>query len=425
MLRRLLLNEFFECIEYLKMPGFHRIIEAWTEKYKSLGHLGGKVKLEDLSLLEQERLGLLLGLDLSCGYLYITYSDFYKRFQKTRFEGVDFLEVLKGLQSSPIYTNQELREIKNQKEYVFKKNLFQRYINTKAYLWLKYYFREEHLVNRYIHSQYDDYLKLLSYVCDAVNHLPVYQHQYILLPVFSQKITKDPHYFDNEFAKEVLLKAITFSLNINIEKRTIEAINDILYQAGLLRDDLSNNCYICHIRPISDISGWKGFYENYEPWNMNLCNLMNIDSVFIKMPIYIVENPAVFRSLVSYIQNNDLNVGLICSNGQINLCTYMLLDKLVESGSQLFYAGDYDPEGLLIADKLKQRYSTQLCLWCYSVDFFKKIKIVQSEISSKRLQILEHIKDSQLNKIVSYMVENYCFGYQEGLIDVCQNNIQE
>lgn len=407
-----------ECIEYFQKPGFQRMMNAWIIKYKSLGHLGGKIKLDNLSSLEQETLGLFLGLDLSCGYLHITYSEFYKRFQKTRFEGTDFLEVLKSLQSSPIYTRQELQEIKFHTEKAFKESLLQKYIDTKAYSWLEFYFDEERLVNRYIQIQGERYLEVLSYVCDAINHLPVYQNQYILLPVFSQEITKDPHYFDNDFSKEILLKAISFSLDINTKERTIETTHDILYQAGLLRDDLSNNCYICHIKPLMDISGWAGFYDSYEPWNMNLYNLMKVHSLFVKMPIYIVENPSVFRSLVHHIQEKQLQVGLICSNGQINLCTYMLLDKLVESQCQLYYAGDYDPEGLLIADKLKQRYNYKLQLWCYDIDYFNKIKITQNDISPKRLQILEHIQHPRLKDISSYMINHSCFGYQEGLIDV-------
>ena len=33
-----------DCIEYFQEPGFQRMIKAWIEKYKSFGHLGGKIK---------------------------------------------------------------------------------------------------------------------------------------------------------------------------------------------------------------------------------------------------------------------------------------------------------------------------------------------------------------------------------------------
>ena len=101
-----------ECVHYLNQPEFMRFIDAWTEKYQSLGHLGGKIQLDNLSLQEQTALGLFLGLDLSCGYLHITYHQFQKQFMKTKFEGVEFIEVLKRIQALPIYTHQEVKEEK-------------------------------------------------------------------------------------------------------------------------------------------------------------------------------------------------------------------------------------------------------------------------------------------------------------------------
>lgn len=414
-----------ECIEYFKQPGFQRMIELWIDKYASLGHLGGKIKLENLSILEQETLGLFLGNDLSCGYLYITYSQFNKQFQKTKFEGIDFLEVLNNIKSSPILTHQELKDRKLQIEIDFKNQLLSQYQDTRSYSWLSDYFDNDRLVNKFIHNQEIDFYQILDHVCQAINDLPVFHHQYVLLPVFSQQITKDPHYFDNDLTKELLLKGIEFILNLEIKERTVENINEVFYQGGLLRDDLSNNCYICHIRPITKISGWYGFYEDHEPWNMNLYNLMKVDSLFEKQSIYIVENPSVFRCLVTFIQEYHFNVGLICSNGQINLCTYMLFDKLIESGCRLYYAGDYDPEGLLIADKLKQKYLDSLCLWCYDIKYFDKISKMQENISPKRIQILKHIQDRKLQMISSYIIEHSCFGYQEGLIEEYKRNMRK
>ena len=42
-------------------------------------------------------------------------------------------------------------------------------------------------------------------------------------------------------------------------------------------------------------------------------------------------------------------------NGQLRFSAFVLLDQLSRT-SDLFYSGDHDPEGLLIAQKLKLRY---------------------------------------------------------------------
>lgn len=412
-----------ECLDYFKNPGLKRLIDAWIKKYQSLGYLGGTIQLNSLSKQEKEAMGLLLGIDLSAGILKITYKQFNKKLQETKFEGVDFLEVIKSLQSSPIYTNQEKRNFKNQKIENFKQQFLQKYDHTNAYFWLKDYLYKDSSSHKYIQNQTVYFQEVLENVCEALNHLPVFYHKYEFLSVFAQAITKDPHYFDSHLPKELLIKGIEYNFNNNKNPRTVEAINELLYQSGILKDDISNNCYICHIKPVKPISGWYGFYKYYEPWNMNLYNLMQVDCLFHCSCIYIVENPSVFRLLVNHIKEQQIDVGLICSNGQINLCTYMLLDKLQKSGCQLYYAGDYDPEGLLIADKLKKKYP-QLHLWCYKTEYLDFIAKQQENISSKRIQLLQHIQNEKLQEIAHHILEISAFGYQEGLVSVYIKNMR-
>ena len=101
----------------------------------------------------------------------------------------------------------------------------------------------------------------------------------------------------------------------------------------------------------------------------------------------------------------------------------MLLDKLQKSGCQLYYAGDYDPEGLLIADKLKKKYP-QLHLWCYKIEYLDFIAKQQKNISSKRIQLLQHIEDKKLQEIAHHILEISAFGYLEGLVSVYIKNIR-
>ncbi len=409
-----------ECIQYFKDKVFQRFIQTWTAKYQSLGHLGGKIVLDNLSFDEQEALGLLLGLDLSNGTLSLTYSQFMKSWSQTKFGEIDFLDVLKQLQHQPLYSNIELKAIKQQTQVQFKENILNIYKNTIAYDWLAYYLENDHLVNKQILDNLD-YHQSLSYVCDALNHLPTLNDQYVSLALFSQNITKNPHYFDEGNAKELLLKGIEYIYHRNYD-RSVEGINETLYCVGIYKDDLSNYCYICHIQPIIIHPAWQAFYDLYEPWNVNLYNILHIDGCFPKMPIFILENPSVFRNLCDYIKEHHLNIGLICSNGQLNFSTYLLLDKLVESDCTLYYAGDFDPEGLLIADKLKQRY-VNLHLWCYDENYLYHYGIKQDKISSKRQKILLHIQNPTLKNISQKILETHLFAYQEGFIEEYQKSL--
>lgn len=415
------MNNLEECLSYFRQPVFYRFIKAWIEKYKRLGHLGGKIVLENLTEEEQMAYGLLLGEDLSIGRLSLTYQQFLKKWHQTKFEELDFLEILQQLQTSPLYTHQQLRERKKSREESFKTKILEKYDQTYAGEWAQYYWKQERQLSKYIHS-YHNFDMIFERVCHALNHLPIYEKRWELLAVFAQIQTKDPHFFDQDLPRELLLKGIEYMLGAVEQERSVESVNEILYRAGLLRDDLSNQCYICHIQPLEYKKSWHGFYECYEPWNMNMYNLMKVDSLFEKKKIYIVENPSVFRTLVIFSQQHQLDVGFICSNGQMNLCTYLLIEKLLVSQCELYYAGDYDPEGLMIADKLKQKYP-DIHLWGYCQEYLEMIAIQQSNTSIKRIQILKNIQNEKLKDIAQKILKTQSFGYQEGLLSYYQHDL--
>lgn len=47
---------------------------------------------------------------------------------------------------------------------------------------------------------------------------------------------------------------------------------------------------------------------------------------------------------------------LVALAGPLRLACLMLLDGLVKGGAVIYYSGDFDPEGLQMAQKLIQRY---------------------------------------------------------------------
>ena len=56
-------------------------------------------------------------------------------------------------------------------------------------------------------------------------------------------------------------------------------------------------------------------------------------------------------------RTNDVGKAYMCMNGQPRLAGLMVLDLLAKSGTEVYYSGDLDPEGILIAQKLSQYYS--------------------------------------------------------------------
>ena len=100
---------------------------------------------------------------------------------------------------------------------------------------------------------------------------------------------------------------------------------------------------------------------------LTLYTLSRLKEVYGEKEIYILENPSVFSWLCQQYPDKSF----VCTNGQLRFSAFVLLDQLSRT-SDLFYSGDHDPEGLLIAQKLKLRYKEQLTLWNYSIDLYEQ-----------------------------------------------------
>lgn len=395
-----------ELVSYLKKASYRRFMLAWEDKYRRLGHLGGKIILENLNEQERHDLGMFLGLDLTMGTLQMSYSQFLKKLATTRFENVDFEACLK-LYDPSLQSNAKQKETSQRQLAAFKKRILEKIQNEAVLAFFTDYFAHDKSFKMHYHEEAMQLEKILIQVRQSLMALP---QEDILLAVFSQNTTGDPHYYDQGTAKDVLLKGIRFLTN---QEGTT---NQLLASAHLINDPLSNYCSVCHISPQAVTSSWYPFYQNYEPWNVNLLNIQENTIPFIKQAVYIVENPAVFYVLYQDMKQHQDNWGLICSFGQINLCTYQLLDQLVSSECQLYYAGDFDPEGLLIADKLKQRYQDQLTLWGYEESLFKKVQVKSQKLNQTRLKQHEKLTSPTLSNIATLIEKHHCVGYQEGLI---------
>ena len=93
----------------------------------------------------------------------------------------------------------------------------------------------------------------------------------------------------------------------------------------------------------------------------------------------------------------------------------MLLD-LFDKETMFFYAGDFDPEGLQIAQKLKERYGERMQLWKHHRDFYEKYQS-KVEISAMRLKKLDRIYLEELQDIKQAMLQQKRATYQETMME--------
>jgi len=261
----------------------------------------------------------------------------------------------------------------------------------------------------------------LYYVMKALETLDYSRVRVEPLPLFSSKITKDPHYFDiGTTACRLLMFGICYKLGKDYPQN-IEETNELLYSGGIARDEVSIFTTIYGIKALRGEElhkGWQAFHDAGEPLHISIKNLNSIDQlIFSGNQVYIFENPVVLMEVISRIQNSDpaKRPALICTSGQLNTASLMLLDKLYSAGATLYYSGDFDPEGIKIADKLKTRYGDQLILWRYTREDYLMIK--GSKTFESRIQKLSNIENQELIEIKQALEHHKVCGYQELLID--------
>jgi len=89
---------------------------------------------------------------------------------------------------------------------------------------------------------------------------------------------------------------------------------------------------------------------------------------------------------------------------------------MIAAAGYINYAGDLDPEGILIAQKLSQYYKGEFHYWHMETADYEKCRS-EEVISPKRMKILERITDGRLKPVVDRIEEYGTVGYQEMLVE--------
>ena len=416
-----MMNE--EFCQYLSDNEFSEFMQLWKKQYEKYGTCKGSIDLV-LDDSNRECISGLMGKDsygVDC--VHITFRQLQKAILNTKYENCDFNEVLKMYFNQDVFTN----EYRQEQEQLRVQNIFKHFFKQegKSQQWIyNTYTNRDSVYIRIVQASKENEQKCINTVCvvmKALNHLPMWENKKENISIFASYHTKNPHAFDkNTFAYYLMMHGIVYFLKVDFPKTNLEQ-NEILYRAGLYQDGISNYCSVARLQAFNENNqphlGWAGFYDSYEALNVNMDNLLHIHFITCCDRAYIVENPSVFQALLKKIKKEKIKkIGLVCTNGQLNYSAYLLLDILVNSNIEIYYSGDMDPEGLLIADKIKQRYPS-IKLWCYDVSQYE-ISKSKEQATDQRMHMLDALKDETLIRIGKCISENKNrVGYQENMIE--------
>ena len=428
------MSEINEAVEYFKKkPVYEKLFNEFKKKYESHGKIGGIAVLTGLSTGDKEDISSFLMKDFTSEEeVRVSAKLFEKALLKSRFSGLTTLDIITRYFGIKLRTNKEKSEedVGKRAEYLAELTGY----TDKAYIkeWLTGVFCTGAdgavVIARSYNADKNELKIILQKLIKAIPMLPYFQggKKKELLAVFAAQAAGNPHFFDdNTLAGNLLTAFLRDYFRFGYEDDLSEAENrsTVLFKAGLIKDTLSNDVIAYGIRGRcvdgSLHQGMEGFLHQKEPVKLSLLTLANLEETFtnsIDRRVYIVENPAVFSILTSRFPEK----AFICSYGQIRRAVFMLLD-LFDKNTVFSYAGDFDPEGLLIAERLKKRYGDRLTFWKYEPEMYIKY-ISEEKLTMQRIKKLDGVTDAALLKIAELMREEGRAAYQESMLEEYVNS---
>ena len=422
-----------ECVAYFKSRTvYRRLFKKLRDKYAGLGYFGGTVVLTALTREEKEQLGGFLQKDYTENKsVSVSAGLMEKALKASRFSEVSWDEILTAYFGESLVTKKEEKPRKDLEKEGFFSRFFSSCSSDHGKNWLESVLKERgdgyYLLMQQYRENPRELWKILERVLAAVERLTDLKQKgrKELLAVFAADVTGDPHYFDEGTVGEKLLSAyVKSSLNMESSEglSAVEYKKKMLYESGIIKDELSNDVLVYGIqaerRDGTVHPGIEGFFQCREPVKLTVETLGKIEKIqpgkasldTEKSRVYVVENPAVFSVLIRKYPDRTF----VCGNGQIRLAVLVLLDKLTENSS-LYYAGDFDPEGLLIAQKLKKKKKKRMEFWHYDKALYEK-NLSEVYLSDRRIKKLEKVQDPGLQEIRDEMRRVRRAAYQEKML---------
>ena len=407
-----------EAVRYFReRPVLMAAAKLFCQKYRSLGHWGGRICLRNLGTEDQQVLSAFLRRAV-VDSLTLAYAEFLAAWGKTRFAGVPLGEVLGALYPERLTTRQQEAQGQEQRRQRLLVRLLQLYPDGPAGQWLEALMM--HHVRLGSPADYER-RELLEPVARALSMLP---QAYERLPFFANRVCGNPHGLDMESETgRLFLRALAYLAGYaDTGSLSMAVKNELLYDQHILREDILNFATAYGLRAWTmggeEILYWREAAIDGAPLNVPLREIVRGEKFAScrgnagAFRVFIVENAGVFSTLLDNLQADGLCVPLLCLHGQLKTASWALLDRLAASGAALFYSGDFDPEGVLMADKILQRYSGAQA-WHFTEEEYGPSKVV---IPDSRLKKLEQVISPALAPLAGAIRQRREAFYQESLV---------
>ncbi len=438
-----------ECRDYfMAHPIFVKLLSGFLEKYRSYGSFSGTVVLKNLKAPELELLEGFFGRSFhGKKSVHIRADHFEKALGESRFGAVSPKQLLEVCFGVAVESKKDEAIRRRHQWWETLEAVRHQCRGTLSRHWLDCFCDGPDsfpvLVRRLRMMEADmkSAQRLLGLCVHILEALPVLLGMVEYRTVFAARLTGNPHAFDDDTPDGRLLgeliqwyahheKGGQTTQSQTAQSRPAQNQADVqrlfpalkkqrtFLQASILLDDLSNYTMLYGVRAViadgAPHAGMEGFFSEGDAVLVPLSAIARFKTVqCVDNTIYVVENPSVFAAFCGYTRKKR---SCMCMNGQPRLSSLMMMDLLAAAGVRVYYAGDFDPEGLLIAQKLCQYYPGIFEYWHMSEDDCAA-SLSERTISRRRLKMLERINDPKLLPAVNILRREGRAGYQERIMN--------
>ena len=390
---------------FKERKGFDRLFKLLKQKYISLNRYSGTVTLNNITPEESKDLSNFFGKTISIGSTFKTsFIQIEKKLKQTKYADFTWSELFDKYFESPILSKKDIKDNFKKEEIKFYQEILKQ-TPDKLKVWFKSIIQTKNDIYQIFMRKYKkdkkqfkkELLNLLKIIAKTEQNKPVSL-------TFLASISLDPHFLDlGTSTSNLFFKLCSSYYNKENPKTTIDKIK-FLSDLNIYIDNISNFVIIYNLK--SDSALVNVFTKNQEPLNLNLSNLSQIHKLDTDLKkVFIFENPSMLPVFKQY------NIPIIISYGNPNFAFYKVIEKLLSTNNEIYYNGDFDPEGLIIASNICEKFP-QIKLFCYHKDDYFSSKS-QNKLSASRLKKLDNITHPNLIEIKKLLKQEKLAAYQE------------
>lgn len=414
------------CRYFSETPGWPRQLVQLRKKCLA-GYGNGVIRLDDATPDECRAAEGLLGRHFVPPLLRYRVSDFENALRGSRFAVANLAEFWQRLDGTPLRSHAQQKADRQAEIHRFFAAEAALPHGEAAHRWLQAMEQQKSYGFQILQDRIGqaEAARWLHWVCCAVDRrqqCPEPEE----LALCSYAVSTDPHALDGkEPAGSLLLHALAFWQQMPLPGSARQRLA-LLRRCGLMQDDISDftvqRGLILTLADGREHPAWAALRQEGKFCLLAASQLAEVNGAASPTGrVYLLENQMLFSSLC---RRSRLYHPLVCTSGQPKDASWQLLDLLAQTNCQFYYAGDFDPEGLAIADRLWAEYGERVHFWHMDPQDYRRALSEKRIERASRLRQLEQIACPALRPTAQAILQEQRAGYQEALAEQYLDDLQ-